>query len=681
MDLGYLKVRGKEVFVSKRFLTDNFIPNVLIQSSLRTRASEGSNTYVHYVDSKSGQIWFNYSAIPKEHLKEYGLPTETEKLVHVLSNAVALEPGKFDLSLLFTFNILWFVESNWIQYVPYYAPYYTDEKSKFKLAKTHALIDLMLKLKRDKVYPACILYHTYMQMPNVHFKAGNLTHFYRKLRAFEKEGISETLMHSFTIHGRQPYKITPSVVALIKQHYTGKKRYKVSLVLKLVNLDLCSRGMDTISRGVVSRVFSDLETKNQADFVRLGKRYAEARLLPYLRRNNVEGVGVLYEIDGKDLHIKVGLKEEIVRLWLFVVRDFYSKKIIGYDFGTSENTVLALNALKMAFKEGRVVPEFILYDKHSVSNSNEYKLLKSKLVDYGVLLKRCRADNPKGKGSLENWFKFFGNNYLAMLKGYLGSGILAKGVGAKADNELELLYISKSELQTYNEMVEKVAKLIKKYNAETQHGAKSSPSKIFAEGRKKLGRNFGPHSVAFLFGEEKRITVQRRMILFTHNDKDYGYTISDRILGNKINGGEVKVFFYPENPSIIYLFSLDNKLIGQAGLDIKVSPVPRAREDIEAMQAIYLKNIQDVTDNIEELFDEIEQGQINLELNTNEILDEDIQKELDELKKEDLELVKKSLILTKPYGKSIAKVLDKKNFNYRTVRKSRRTSIPPIDKV
>lgn len=664
MDLGYLKIRNKEVFVSKKFLLDNSFSSKFLDSCLEENCKRGRNHYRFFVDKKTKEFWVNYSSIPTKDLKKHGLPTKTKKLVGILTNAVEKVPGMFNLSLLFIFNIIWYVDYHWIGFVPFYAPYYTDDAPRYKLAKTHAIIRYILDLKRDKRYSVKDIYYTYMQMPNVYYKAGQLSCFYRKLRDFEKNGIPETLMHGFKVNGRSPYKIKPYIASLIETYYSSPKQYSNSMIHKLVNLELVSRGKDKISRGSVVRVIKNLEIQNRSLFSRYGKELMEKEDQPYLKRAQVPKVGMLYEIDGKDLHIKCLKQEEIIRLQMFVVRDVFSGKIVGYDFSDTENWPLVENSLKMAFEKGGIIPDHIVYDKHGVSKSKMYKRLKKRLVDYGVNMRECRANNPQGKGAIENWFKFFGKNYLVLIKGFLGSGIRSRSKGAKVSSSLEKFYLSKNEIQKDKEVIAKVERQIEKYNAEIQIGNTESPNTIFEQAKKTAKRLFMDKDIALLFGKRVMRTVNRRMISLDIEGRDFTYTIRDRLLGNQLNGSTVNVFYDVHDPSRIQIFSLQFEFLGYVTVDLPINQIAKTKGEIENIQNHYLRNICHATENIEDLFDSIEEGALQLELETEEIVDEETIRELEELKKEDLGITIRYLTKQRPYGKAIAKMLERRKHNF-----------------
>lgn len=673
MELGYLKITGNQVFIAKKFLTQNFIPPSEIESILRDSPQNGNSKYINYFDSETRNTWINYSTIPKKHLKKYGLPRSRDRIIRILHDAVSQDKGESNLSLLFLFNIVWNDEKHWIRFLPHYNCFDLEAFRIEKLAKTHALIELIITYKRDKTFDIREIYFTYMRMPHVYFKAGSLAYFYRKMKKFEREGIPETLVHNFTRYGRTPYKLDSGVVALVQRHRISKKPYKICLIHRMVNLELISRGKRPISRSAVSRIVNEPEFANKSDFLRLGKAHTEQKILPFLRRSKIEKVGRLYEIDGKDLHIRVDTNGQVMKLWMFIVYDCASRKVVGYDFGTTENLRLVLNTIRNAFQRGKVIPEYMVYDRHGLTRDAQYKLFKSKIRDYGISLRQTRAKNPGDKGHIESWFGHFANYHLCKIKGYLGCGLKSLTTGGRIEEELERLYFKK-EMETFNDVVPKIKKEIRRYNSTIRKNERASPKLTFSYQRSKLENHFKPHDIAYLFGVQKNLTILRGMafVRFKNGEASLSYTIKDRRFANSVNRTKVKLFYHPENPSYSYLYGIGNKFLGKLALDKLLSPIASSKGEMKQMQDFHLANIRTVVENTNEVFEEIQQGETELEISTVKVLDYDTLNELDELKNEDLELIKKTVLISRPYHQINMNNLHNESFNIYRPRKSKK---------
>jgi len=324
-----------------------------------------------------------------------------------------------------------------------------------------------------------------------------------------------------------------------------------------------------------------------------------------------------------------------------------------------------LTSLKMALEKEELIPEFILYDNNSIIRTTEYHNLKKRLLDYGCVLKECRAGNPKGKGHVENWFKRFNSNYLVFLKGFLGSGITAKSPGARANKDLERVYLSKSELKTFEVVKQEVIQKIKKYNSDINESTGMSPKVRFKDGKRDIKRTFKEHDIAYLFGKLKEVTVRRGMIIIIEKGIEYTYRIEHRFMVNKLNRTRVKVYFNSFHPYRIHVFNMENEYMTSPVLNVEINSIPRNNSDIVAMQYFHLKNIRDIKDNVVELLEEIKNGEELFRLETPiDILDNPTYKELEDLKMEDFNLMKKEFSISKPFGRSVNQAIENLSEEY-----------------
>ena len=211
------------------------------------------------------------------------MAANVDKLVKILTDSVESAPGKVDFHLLFLFQLIWEGTENWASYLPLYRPYYLNFETCCQFAKTHAIINQMLVMKRERLYTIKELFHAYMRLPLVTYRAGNLRYFYKKMQSCEQGTIQEELLHDFKINGRIPYKANPVVEWLVQSYYISPKRYSISMVHRLANLELTCRGMDKISRSTVSNICNKKEFQNKADLIRYGAKNAERNLIRYLK--------------------------------------------------------------------------------------------------------------------------------------------------------------------------------------------------------------------------------------------------------------------------------------------------------------------------------------------------------------------------------------------------------------
>jgi len=90
-------------------------------------------------------------------------------------------------------------------------------------------------------------------------------------------------------------------------------------------------------------------------------------------------------------------------VYLAAILDAYSRKVIGYAVSTALETVLTLEALKMAIARRQPVPGVIHHSDQGVQYaSDEYV---AELRSYGFLISMSRTGNPYENATMESFFK------------------------------------------------------------------------------------------------------------------------------------------------------------------------------------------------------------------------------------------------------------------------------------
>ncbi|WP_366944306.1 DDE-type integrase/transposase/recombinase [uncultured Aquimarina sp.] len=286
-------------------------------------------------------------------------------------------------------------------------------------------------------------------------------------------------------------------------------------------------------------------------------------------------------------------------LHLCVMMDVFSRKIIGFSFSESENHIMIIECIKMAFERYKLIPKHIIHDNHSAYKSQEFKKLSNCLDDYGVILRNSTPGNPKDKGHVERWFNSFNSYYLNRLIGNLGEGIKSKTEGGRAPYELEILYKSKPFLRNKELLIKTVSALIKEYNSkkEEDHSFKQSNIKF---------RQFKEWDIAKLFYRSGLRKVRRSMIFITIGKKNYSYTITDFQLANKTNGEYVLIRYDEDFPYKIFLFtSKSNRYLGMVKADQPIDIIPdnNHKKIITKHNHLIRQRIQKVFDSLVEDID------------------------------------------------------------------------------
>lgn len=600
----YSKKVQDELYVSPGFLEDNGFNRGTLANNL-TRYRQGkSATFAFHKDPVDGTRWILYGSIPLSNLCKMDLPKTGAELEGILNDAL---PALQEPALSYTerwFRDCWY-QWGWVRFYPEYTAYLFGRKVQTLFAKTHYIIELIIRLKRHDQFPLKELYLAYMRMPNVVFKTRSYKYFSAKIRKCELQGTARTLVHGFRVNGRKPYKVTTELSKLIRNYAYSPIRHSISEIYRLVNRELTDKDMPNVSESTVRRICTDTELVNRSLLMRLGAAYAENHLLPYMDRENVKNVGDLYVIDSTRLNFPYRSEGPTQYLWLCAMIDANSRKIVGHSFGPSESMEIVNACLKSAFSKNHIIPLHILCDNHGCFKGNEFKVLRSKLIDYGVNVRRARKRNPKDKGHIESWFGTLQEKYLSGRVGFLGEGIRTRKKGGRAGREMEQLIRSEEWSVTREQLVGYVEEDIQNYNEDFHGTLKGVPATIYRTARKDMKRVFRRHDISLLFGTLKKIKVKNGKIRFWHLKRKYTYQIWDTGLLNKLNGTSVTVRFHEPDLSEISVFDEHEKYQCDLLMEVRVSPVPYNNEEMKVIQDFHLKKVGFIRDNLKSIYDDM----------------------------------------------------------------------------
>ena len=90
-------------------------------------------------------------------------------------------------------------------------------------------------------------------------------------------------------------------------------------------------------------------------------------------------------------------------VYLAVILDAFSRRVIGWALGRTLEAELALEALRMAIARGRVAPGLVHHSDQGVQYaSGDYTEL---LTDHGILISMSRRGNPYDNAQAESFMK------------------------------------------------------------------------------------------------------------------------------------------------------------------------------------------------------------------------------------------------------------------------------------
>ena len=137
--------------------------------------------------------------------------------------------------------------------------------------------------------------------------------------------------------------------------------------------------------------------RNRA-FVRTTDSDHQLRVYPNLARDvKVSGLNQLWVAD--ITYIRLDLEF----VYLAVILDAFSRRVIGWALGRTLEAKLALEALRMALARGRVAPGLVHHSDQGVQYaSGDYTEL---LTEHGILISMSRRGNPYDNAQAESFMK------------------------------------------------------------------------------------------------------------------------------------------------------------------------------------------------------------------------------------------------------------------------------------
>jgi transposase InsO family protein len=292
-----------------------------------------------------------------------------------------------------------------------------------------------------------------------------------------------------------------------------------------------------------------LKTNNEIYSSRYGQTEAFNKNDPYAKIIHALNANSVWQIDGWVLPF---VAEGYVKFILFVIRDSYSKKIVGYSFGRSENTNLILDALNDAVRNTDYLPYEIVSDNSSFNKTKEAEHLKDQLNQFGV--KWTVSQNPRYKSIAERYFRHLGEKHCKQYPGYIGQGIKTRDINGRPAQELLDQYQKAGYWRTPDEIKLIGIAAIDDFNKTINHKIGKSPNQLYSESEMPHAFKVSLFDRIRIFTKCTKCKVQRGQINITRAGILHEFQLNADLM-HKYNGQEVLVRY--ENLSEgIYLYDL-----------------------------------------------------------------------------------------------------------------------------
>lgn len=176
--------------------------------------------------------------------------------------------------------------------------------------------------------------------------------------------------------------------------------------------------------------------------------------------------------EGKPFHTPV----------IVVVRDSYSKKIVGYAVGETENTLLIMEALKATINSTEMLPYELLMDRHTFTRTKEFEHVSKEITSIGGRIEASLEATRRA--IIERYFQEF-DPLCRDYSGYNGQGIKSKSADARPSQEYLDKHVNKpSEQLTLTEVKLMFIAMVGTLNNTIRKGQTKTPNQLFEESEK-----------------------------------------------------------------------------------------------------------------------------------------------------------------------------------------------------
>lgn len=578
------------------------------------------------------KVLIDLDSIPEGTRIKYGIPTGAEYQLQLdsIRNAELLEQSKEEHEkkeweeLQKTDNrikrLIHAYESEYQQFLPYYIDRFSyNERLKNELpiqyAHEHAFWLEMVYLTGNQYaseFGEVAKHFPLFMECKKHLKFGdNITsegQFRRKLKQIReallrKENIIDIIVPAF-YKSREAKKTNDFHVALAVSIYGHPKKYSYALTADMINYHCELEGQQIISESWIKTLFhNDNKLKTLAASTRFGNKHYNDHLMPHAVRNTTVFPGNIWMIDGTPVQFYCWNKEQTrsVRLNLFAVIDVASRKIVGFDISYTEDKLNIISALKMAVRNTGHLPKEIVSDNFSGKKSEEIMDIKGQMEKLGSVWRHARVKNAQDKSYIERFFGAFQSVEQALYDDYIGEGITSRNPNARIDQEYLASVAKEKGLPSYNEMIQRIATMIVRYNKRAKEN-RPSPNDAYASFPKPNIVEMDAVRTALFFWNKTAHTVSRGMVKIKVRKIEHIYEIHDHDTKMKYQDKKVTVRYDEKDLDSVMLFDEKDNVICECKKSIRINMGVADRKDedilntykVVAKKKSYDKHINDL---------------------------------------------------------------------------------------
>lgn len=563
---------------------------------LNRNAKKQTDHFEHFKDEfDPKKYWIKYQTIPLDYFKKYKLPVEAE--LYLENETLKREK----IEALIVDKLLKALNYEFIEYRKYYHGLFYDIDSIHKYAKLHAFYHACYQLNNMEIESKDI-YKVYKDwnFGDINLKASST--FYRNLKKFKETG-GDNLVHGAYQKSRGSSKINDQVLSKIESLYRNKKQFTGHKIHAKLNEWCRQRYFEPVSLSLIKSIITTPEFMNKNKVYRYGGEWAQMNFEHYRLRNDPDYNGSLWQIDGTRIQIPYLKNKREAYLYIFVVMDVKSRKIVGYSVDETEQNEMIIKAIKSAVRTTKYLPKEILRDNGKPFESANYQYLEKYMNFLGSYSRKHPVGSPRDKGHVERFFGTFQTMILKNYDGYIGEGIRGRRENSRPAEEVIKEYRKTKNLRSKDELLELIDEGITTYNTSKGYLDKPSPQSQFEISKT------DPNSIqitstqfALLFWKRTSIKVKNSMIIMTEGNGSrikHQYLIHDEKLRLRLNLTNVTVCYLKSDRQVIKLFDDNERWITDLEKVKPLNPVrdrPRRRSERPIFENINSERVEKVSD-------------------------------------------------------------------------------------
>lgn len=321
------------------------------------------------------------------------------------------------------------------------------------------------------------------------------------------------------------------------------KAYNVPYMHHLICQTAAQCGYAPPSLSWVNKAYGEL--LNCAYRARYGSDANHYGQMPYARLIQAQNPDAQWQIDGWRLPFYM---EGFRTLTIFAVMDAFSKKILGYSIGETENTEIIMQALEMAVKNAGALPVEIVSDNHSFNKTKEAANLKEEFAARGVTW--TVSSNPRYKSLIERSFGTFGNGVCKPMYGYIGEGIRTRRKNGRTSQELIDKYTKSGQWLTREQITLNGIYAVNEWNERATDG--QSPNALY-ESKETAGVEVDLLDTLRIFVRKNKVKVSRGQITIKRGGEVHEYQLTAKDIA-RLNNNHVTLRYSSYNQ--IYVFDV-----------------------------------------------------------------------------------------------------------------------------